>query len=180
MNIKLKKALKRAAIYALLILMCFTLQTGVFPLIPFLSSTPNLLLILTFSLGFIYGGNTGMICGLCAGLLMDLFTSGPFGFYSLIYLYIGFFNGIFTRYYYDEFITLPLILCVLNEFVYNFYIFLGRFLVRNKLDFGFYFRDIILPELVFSLIVTLFVYRIFLMANKKLDVIDQRRGQNVA
>lgn len=156
------------------------IQTSVFPLLPFLSSVPNLLLILTFSFGFIYGSNTGMFCGIAAGLLMDLFYTGPFGFYSLIFLYIGYFNGIFTRYYYDDFITLPLILCVINELFYNFYIYIARFLVRGKLDLGFYFMDIILPELVFSLIVTLFVYRIFLKANKKLDTIEDKRGQNVA
>ena len=28
-------------------------------------------------------------------------------FYTLIYIYIGYFNGIFTRYYYEDYITLP-------------------------------------------------------------------------
>ena len=35
-------------------------------------------------------------------------------FLYLIYIYIGYFNGIFTRYYYEDYITLPLILSVAN------------------------------------------------------------------
>lgn len=180
MKTKFGKALRRALLYALLILFCFCVQTCVFPLIPLFASAPNLLLILTFSFGFIYGSNTGMLCGLFAGLLMDLFYTGAFGFYSLAFLLIGYVNGIFTRYYYDEFITLPLLLCAANELAYNFYIYAARFLLRGRLDLPYYFGNIILPELVFSLIVTLFAYRILLLANKHLDRMQNRRGRHVA
>ena len=53
--------------------LAFLIQTSVFPLIPFLAASPNLLLILTFSFGFLHGSLPGMIYGLGAGLLMDLF-----------------------------------------------------------------------------------------------------------
>ena len=121
-----------------------------------------------------------MICGLFAGLLMDLFYTGPFGFYSLIFVCCGYVNGIFTRYYYDDFITLPLLLCGANEIIYNLYIFVFRFLMRGKFDLLYYMLRIVLPELVFSLIVTLIVYRVFLKVGKKLDDMEQRRGQNIA
>lgn len=177
---KLKRSFKRILIYALLIIGAFTIQTSVFPLITIFSSVPNLLLILTFSLGFIYGSMTGMLCGFFAGLMMDLFYTGPFGFYSLIYMAVGFVNGIFTRYYYDDFITLPLLLCTGNELCYNLYIFIFRFLLRGRSDIVFYFTDIILPELLFSLLMTLLIYRVFLKVGKKLDRMEQRRGQNLA
>ena len=177
---KYRKLIKRISIYALLILGAFIIQTSVFPLVTFFSSVPNLLLILTFSFGFIYGSMTGMICGLFAGLLMDLFYTGPFGFYSLIFVCCGYVNGIFTRYYYDDFITLPLLLCGANEIIYNLYIFVFRFFMRGKFDLLYYMLRIVLPELVFSLIVTLIVYRVFLKVGKKLDDMEQRRGQNIA
>ena len=99
MNVNTNIRLKQAFLNILLILLAFTVQHCVFPLLPFLAATPNLLLILTFSFGFIQGKTAGMIFGLLSGLLMDLFYSGPFGFYSLILIYIGYFNGIFTKYY---------------------------------------------------------------------------------
>ena len=177
---KYKKLIKRILIYAILILGAFIIQTSVFPLITFFSAVPNLILILTFSFGFIYGSTTGMICGLFAGLLMDLFYTGPFGFYSLIYVCCGYFNGLFTKYYYDDFITLPLLMCTASEIVYDLYIFVFRFLLRGRTDIIYYFMHIILPELLFSLIMTLLIYRVFLKMGKKLDSIDQKRGQNVA
>ena len=108
--------IKQILLNILLILLAFTVQNCVFPLLPFLAATPNLLLILTFSFGFIHGRNAGMFYGFLSGLLLDLFYSGPFGFYTLIYVYIGYFNGIFTKYYYEDYITLPLILSILNEY----------------------------------------------------------------
>ena len=38
-----------------------------FPLLPFLAATPNLLLILTFSFGFIHGKGAGMLYGVLSG-----------------------------------------------------------------------------------------------------------------
>ena len=47
--------IKRAGINLCLMILAFTIQNCVFPLMPFLTATPNLLLILTFSFGFIEG-----------------------------------------------------------------------------------------------------------------------------
>ena len=52
--------------------------------------------------------------------------------------------------------------------------------MRGKFDLLYYMLRIVLPELVFSLIVTLIVYRVFLKVGKKLDDMEQRRGQNIA
>ena len=76
--------IKQILLNILLILLAFTVQNCVFPLLPFLAATPNLLLILTFSFGFIHGRNAGMFYGFLSGLLLDLFYSGPFGFYTLV------------------------------------------------------------------------------------------------
>ena len=55
MNIHTNAKIKQFLLNVVLILLAFTIQNCVFPLIPFLTATPNLLLILTFSFGFIYG-----------------------------------------------------------------------------------------------------------------------------
>ena len=107
--------MKRILINLILVILAFTIQNCIFPQIPFLSASPNLLLILTFSFGFIFGKNAGMLCGFLSGVFMDLFYAGPFGFYTLFFVYVGDVNGIFTKYYYEDYITLPLILSGLNE-----------------------------------------------------------------
>ena len=171
--------IKQVLINILFIVLAFTVQNCVFPLLPFLSATPNLLLILTFSFGFIHGKNAGMLYGVFSGLLLDLFYSGPFGFYTLIYIYIGYVNGIFTKYYYEDYITLPLVLSALNEVFYNFYLYVFGFLVRGRLNFGYYFINIILPETIFTVVTTLILYRLFLYISRKLEEMEKRRDTTI-
>lgn len=167
--------MKRIIFNVLLIILAFTIQNCIFPMLPFLSAAPNLLLILTFSFGFIRGKQAGMFYGLFAGLLLDLFYSGPFGFYALLYIYIGYINGICTKYYYEDYITLPLILSVINELVYNLYIYVFRFLIRGRLDLSYYFWEIMVPEIIFTVVTTLLVYRMFLYITRKIEELAKRR-----
>lgn len=74
----------------------------------------------------------------------------------------------------------PLILCVLSELIYNFGMALYRFLSLGRLDPAYTLINVILPEIFFSLIVTLFVYRFFLNTNRRMDDIDKLRGKNAA
>ena len=171
--------MKRIIFNILMIILAFTVQNCIFPLLPFLSASPNLLLILTFSFGFIHGKEAGMYYGLLSGLLMDLFYSGPFGFYTLIFIYVGYVNGICTKYYYEDYITLPLILSVLNDLAYNLYIYVFRFLIRGRLDLPYYFRNIILPEIIFTAVTTLLIYRLFLSASRRVEDIGKRRDKNL-
>ena len=98
--------IKQILLNILLILLAFTVQNCVFPLLPFLAATPNLLLILTFSFGFIHGRNAGMFYGFLSGLLLDLFYSGPFGLeisdQDLWLLYADLrIHWLFQRYFYQ-------------------------------------------------------------------------------
>ena len=170
---------KQVLINILFIVLAFTVQNCVFPLLPFLSATPNLLLILTFSFGFIHGKNAGMLYGVFSGLLLDLFYSGPFGFYTLIYIYIGYVNGIFTKYYYEDYITLPLILSIVNGLWYSLYVYVFRFLIRKRLGIGYYFMNLMLPEIIFTVVTTLLIYRIFLMFNRHLEEIEKRGDSSI-
>ena len=145
--------IKQVLINILFIVLAFTVQNCVFPLLPFLSASPNLLLILTFSFGFIHGKNAGMFYGVLSGLLLDLFYSGPFGFYTLIYIYIGYANGIW----------------------YSMYIYVFRFLIRGRLNLPYYFRNIMLPEIIFTAVTTLLIYRLFLSASRRVEDIGKRR-----
>ena len=171
--------MKRIIFNILMIILAFTVQNCIFPLLPFLSASPNLLLILTFSFGFIHGKEAGMYYGLLSGLLMDLFYSGPFGFYTLIFIYVGYVNGICTKYYYEDYITLPLILSVLNDLAYNLYIYVFRFLIWKRLGIGYYFMNLMLPEIIFTVVTTLLIYRIFLMVNRHLEEIEKRGDSSI-
>ncbi|MEG7531125.1 MAG: rod shape-determining protein MreD [Hungatella sp.] len=171
--------MKRVMINIVLIILASTIQNCIFPLLPFLSASPNLMLILIFSFGFMNGKRDGMFYGLIAGLLLDLFYSGPFGFYTLFYIYVGYLNGICTQYYYEDYITLPLILSLINELAYNLYVYVFRFLIRGRLDFLYYLKELMIPETIFTVVVTLFVYRLLLYINRRLSELEKRRDKKI-
>lgn len=165
----------RALVNLALILTAFLIQNSVFPMIPFLSAAPNLPLILIFSFGFIEGKRPGMLYGFLAGVLLDLFYGGPLGFHALFYVYVGCVNGIFADYFYDDYITLPLVLSAANELAYNLYVYVFRFMFRGRLDFLYYLRTIIIPETIFTVVATLFLYRLLLYVDRRLKEYESRR-----
>ncbi len=170
----------RKIVINLLLLICsFVIQVCVFPQISFLSAFPNLPLIVVAILAFIEGKTAGMFYGLVIGLLMDLFYSGAFGFYTLIFMNLGYFNGFFNSYYYEDYITLPLYLSIFNDLAYNLFIYVFRFLLRNRLNFGYCFFTIILPEVIFTAVTTLVVYRVFLFFSRRIKEQEQRRDSGI-
>ena len=166
--------MRKILINILLIITAFTLQICIFPQITFLASWPNLLLIVVSICAFIEGRERGLFYGLFAGLLMDLFYSGPFGFYTLFFINMGYLNGCLTRYYYEDYITLPLTLSILNSLAYNLYIYIFRFLIRGRLNFIYYFIKIIFPEVIFTTVTTLLIYRLILFINHSITRLEQR------
>ena len=78
-------------------------------------------------------------------------------------------NPYFHEFYYEEFIQLPLFLCVLSGILYHGYIYVLRFLIRGKWSILYYSFHIVLPSIVFSFLLTLLLYRFFFSASKKLE-----------
>lgn len=149
----------KAIIHVLIIFFAFFIQTSIFPLIPFFACSPNLLLIITFSYGLLYGEDIGIITGLFCGFLCDMYFNGVFGLYILIYSVIGFMNGTLNSSFFEDTITLPMLLSLVNGLVYNIYIYITHFLIRKRFDLPFYFLNVMAPSILFTLIVTVLVYK---------------------
>ena len=171
--------MRRTIANILIIIIAFAVENSIFPFIPFLNVVPNLLLIITFTIAFSYGEMEGLLYGLLCGILYDLFYSGPFGFYTIIFIWIGYLNGYFSKHYYDDYILLPALMCTINELVYNLYIFIFRFLINGRTDILLYLRNIILPETVITVVIALLIYRPILALNRVLKKADDRKkGMN--
>ena len=154
----------KVIIHIIIIFFAFFIQTSVFPLIPYFSCSPNFLLIITFSYGLLYGEDIGIITGLFCGFLCDMYFNGDFGLYILIFSVIGFGNGILKESFYENSITLPMILSIVNGLIYNLYIYLTHFLIRKKFNLIYYFTNIIIPSILFTLIATVLIYKLFYKA----------------
>ena len=140
---------------------CFLIQSTVLHLISIGSITPNLLLILCVSIGLMRGRKVGLWTGFFSGFLIDLFYGSVFGFYALIYMYVGFFSGYTFRIYYDDDIKVPIVLTVIMDTFYNLAVYGLQFLLRGRLGLGTYFTRIIVPEVFYTVFLTVIVYRIF-------------------
>ena len=86
----------------IMIITCFLLQTTLFRYIAFGGVVPNLLMILTASTGIMRGEKEGLVTGFICGLLIDIFFGSFLGFYALIYMYIGFIDGVFNKIFFPE------------------------------------------------------------------------------
>ena len=80
--------MKRKMITGLIVLVCFLLESTVFHNLTFASISPNLMIIVVSSFGFMRGQKTGMTVGFFSGLLVDLFWGSMLGFHMLIFTII--------------------------------------------------------------------------------------------
>ncbi|MBR9936288.1 rod shape-determining protein MreD [Oscillospiraceae bacterium Marseille-Q3528] len=159
-----------------MIIICFILQNTVFQALALASISPNLLVILTSSMGLMRGKKEGMLVGFFCGFLVDIFYGDLFGFYALVYMYIGYVNGFFNKIFYDDDIKLPMLVISASEFLYSLIVYVFLFLIRTRFNFGYYFIHIIIPELVYTIVVTLFLYRLINGVNRKLEQPEKRRS----
>lgn len=168
--------MKRFIVTAFFIFICFLLQCTVFRALAFGGIVPNLLIVLTASFGFMRGEKTGLLIGFFSGLLVDIFFGSVIGFYALIYMYIGYANGKFSAIFYPEDIKLPITLILCSDFFYGMVCYMILFLLRGKFDFSYYLVHIILPEMVYTVVVTLFLYPVILRVNHSLEQ-QEKRGE---
>lgn len=166
--------MKRKLITGGIILVCFLLECTVFQTLSFASITPNLLIIVTASFGFMRGKKEGMIVGFICGLLYDILFHDLIGFYALIYTLIGFANGFFKKIFFDDDIKLPMILIVSSDFIYGHIVCIAMFIMRSQFHYFYYLKSVILPELIYTVLVTLVLYQIVLFINKKLEAEEKR------
>lgn len=167
----------RKIIVVFMMFISFLLESAVFNHFALAGIVPKLTIILTSSFGFMRGEKEGMVIGFGCGLLNDIFFSDVLGFYALILTYIGYINGKFSRIFYPEDIKLPLALIVVSDLSYGILCYILLFLLRGKFDFPYYFMRVILPEALYTIVVTVFTYPVILKINQKLEAIEKRSAQ---
>lgn len=166
--------MKRKIVTVCIIIACFILECTVFKRLSFASITPNLMIIVTSSFGFMRGKREGMMVGFISGLLVDIMFSDLIGFYTLIFTVLGYANGFFRKIFYDDDIKLPLILIAASDFLYGNIVCIFMFIMRSRFHYFYYLKSIIIPELIYTILVTLVFYQLILQVNKKLESEEQR------
>jgi len=168
--------LRRIVIAFLLLIVCFVLQSTVFQWISFGGIVPNVLIVLVISYGMMRGDVPALFLGFCAGLLVDIFFSSFIGLNAFLYMVMGYLSGKFHRVFIPEDIKLPLVMISVSDIVYNFLYYVFVFLLRGRFNLSFYFYKIMIPELVYTMLVSLFIYPLILVLNQWLDKKDEDGG----
>ena len=161
--------MKRFIIVTIEIIICFLLQTTVFQWIALAKVVPNLLLILTVSTAFMRGRTEGLTIGLFCGLLIDFCYGNVIGLYGLIYMTIGYLNGYSNRIFVREDLTVPIFLVGISQFIYFFFYYIFEFLLKGKLNILYYFVRIGLPEIVYTILISIVMYKLLNIINTRID-----------
>lgn len=160
--------MRRVIVIAVLIIISFVLQTTLFNYHDVVGVAPDLLLVITMSFGIMRGRREGLLTGFFCGLLYDVFYGTLLGPFMFLYMVIGYVNGFFHRNYMMEDVMLPVIISMLDEMLIQFMIYIFAFLLRNRLSVGYYLIHIILPRTVYTVLITVIVYRVYVRINKYL------------
>ena len=89
--------MKRIITLAILIILCYILQVSVFSYFKLAGIIPNIMLILVVSFALMRGQIEGLLLGFFTGLLIDIMAGDALGFYALLYMLIGYTNGLLCK-----------------------------------------------------------------------------------
>ena len=152
--------IKRKAVTVLIILIMLVLQTTVFQALALADVVPNLLLVVTVCYAYLRGRTSGLITGFFCGLLMDMLYGTVVGLYAFIFMSIGFAVGFCQKIYFTDSLILPALLITGSDLVYGIYYYVVEFLMRGRINFGFCFLRVILPEMIYTALAGILLYRL--------------------
>jgi rod shape-determining protein MreD len=130
-------------------------------------------------MGLIQGRRAGLWTGFFSGLLTDLFYGSVFGFYALVYMYVGYLCGYAHRNYYDNDIRVPVCMSLIADLGYNLCVWGLQFLLRGRLNLGTYLLRIILPEAFYTTALTFLIYRLIRIINYRYLSADWKDSDSI-
>ena len=152
----------------------YLLQTAVLREIVPTGTVPNLILAFVVIAGFLRGRRAGLWIGFVIGLITDLFSGGVFGFHALVYMLIGYADGMGHQVFFDHDYKIPMLMTAVSDFFYQIMFFL--FHAASVIPFGEYLKTTLVPELLLTVMAVLVCYPVFRRIEKglrKYDLEDQ-------
>ncbi len=155
--------------YILMIIVNLILQTTFFEAVAIMGIKPNTTVILVVSIAFLQGEKDGIITGLIAGFLQDSFFAPALGCNMFIYALLGLICGYFFKAFYKESFLMPIVLCAAADLFYSILFYLINMLLKGYPNLFGFFLPVILPELVYTVLVSAFLYRIIYVLTELLN-----------
>ncbi len=168
-----RKHIARKIVIVFLLFLNLFLQTSVAAWFSPHAIFPNFFVILTSLIGFLNGKKAGIFTGLISGVLIDLYSTTPFGFHILCLVYIGYCSGYLKRTFYHDDVVLPSLLVGACDFVYNLVMFVFFFLLQGNTGFNYYFVHTIFPDVLMTMLVTLLIYQFVHKVDQKITAYEK-------
>lgn len=160
--------MKRYLSMFVMIIVCFLLQTTIFPHLQLLHTMPNLLVVLSATSGFMYGRKFGMFTGFFCGLLSDCIYGNVIGISIIIFVAIGYINGMANKLYFKDDLSIPITAIALSDLMYGILYFVCFFLLRGRFTVFQYFAGVMVPEAVYTVVLGIVIYKLIYWLEEKL------------
>lgn len=165
---------RKICIFALVVVF-YCIQSNFYRTIAIASITPNIMILVPICFGYLKGKEEGIYAGFIAGLMYDLFYSTLFGFSILAFTYVGYIAGLFQKEYDQKQILIPMIITIASTFSYDFLVYIGGFLLNNKLNVFYYVGRIIIPEIMYTMACMAILFRPMSFLSKIFEKKDKRK-----
>ena len=152
-------------LWTLILVMCYSLQTSLLPLISFDGFSANLMLLLTSSVSYLCGHKYGVFFGFMAGLLQDLTSGSYFGLATFSYMTVGLIFGKCSVNLFREQSLLPVI-GAMPALAFHFAITIAfLFMLGHQIDFIRFMKFDFWPAAIMQVVLSYPVHRLVTAMN---------------
>ncbi|WP_053957517.1 rod shape-determining protein MreD [Inediibacterium massiliense] len=120
---------------------------------------PNTTLIIVVVFSILWGKKKGATIGFFAGMLQDILLGSMIGANALVYMLVGYNIGIFEKNIYKDNHITPVLFTIAGTVSYHLLYYVIMYLTKHTFDFVFIFRKVVLIEMIYNSIVSIFIYR---------------------
>lgn len=159
----------RVIVLGVLLIIIHILEATLFQFIRIGGIVPNLMISIIVSFALLRGSKEGLLLGIEAGLLYDLSFGLNIGFTVILYGLIGALCGLFNQKFYRENFIIPFICILMSVLFYNIMHILC-FAGKGKLNFIYCIKSIMIPEMIYTITISLIVYQLSYILNEKLEI----------
>lgn len=163
----------RILVVSIILLITHILQATFFQSIRIGNVAPNFMIMFIVSFSLLRGSKEGSIIGGMAGLLQDITFGASMGMTALTYGLIGYCCGKFNKNFYRENFILPFS-CTLFASLFTNFCSMFAFFLRGKVNVLFFLKTIIIPEMIYTITLSLVVYQLTYIVNEKLEFKEKK------
>lgn len=151
--------IKRRISTIIVIILAFLLWTTMFQSLKLANVAPNMMLIVVVCYSYMRGRTSGILIGFLCGILSDMMYGTVIGLYAFGLMTIGFLCGYCQKVYFTDNYILPCVLVGISDLAYGLFYYVTEFLIRGRLNFWFYLSSVILPEVIYTMIAAVILFR---------------------